>query len=148
MIHRLLPAALALIAVPAAAKECAVTGGPDNCVRVLACIGDDGLWFDGRAIGWNHGTIAGGLSDGGICTGSWAYTSQISAETRVSCDTGLEAAVVAISKDPATGTTVAEGRTDDGRRVTAWSGEYVMEFLRGPNGTPALPCTTAPIPLG
>lgn len=145
MIARLLPAAL--FALPVAAQDCVATGTADNCVRVLACIGDEGLWFDGRAIGWNRGTIAGELSDGSICTGRWAYTGDIANETHVSCDNGMEAAVIAIAQDPETGTTIGEGTTADGARVTAWSGRYVTDFL-GAGGTPALPCPESPIPLG
>ena len=148
MIARLLPAALALSALPAFAQVCETTGRSDNCVRVLACIGDRGLWFDGRAIGWNHGTIAGMLSDGSVCTGSWAYDSAVSSETYVTCDNDIDAAVFAVAQDPTTGTAIGEGMTSDGRRVTAWSGRYVLDFLRGDDGTPQLPCTDAQIPIG
>jgi hypothetical protein len=145
MFARLLPAAL--FALPAAAQDCVSTGEADNCVRVLACVGDDGLWFDGRAVGWDRGTIAGELSDGSVCTGTWRYTGGITSETFVSCDNGMEAAVLAIAQDLATGTTIGEGRTKGGRRISAWSGKYVMDFL-GAGGRPELPCTNAPIPLG
>ena len=40
---------------PAAAAPCDNTMRSDNCSRVLACVGEDGLWFDGRADGWNRG---------------------------------------------------------------------------------------------
>ncbi|MBM9593618.1 hypothetical protein [Roseitranquillus sediminis] len=119
MIRRLLPAALGLLALPAAAQECPHTGGPDNCSRVLACVGDDGLWFDGRAIGWGHGTVAGELSDGTLCTGEWAYQSAITSRTYISCDNGMEAVVIAVSQDPPTATSIGEGQTSDGRRITA-----------------------------
>jgi hypothetical protein len=144
MFARLLPAAL--FALPVAAQDCVTTGEADSCIRVLACVGD-GLWFDGRAIGWSGGTIAGRLSDGSLCTGSWRYTGGITSETFVSCDNGMEAAVLAIAQDLATGTTISEGRTTAGTRVTAWSGKYVTDFL-GAGGRPELPCTNAPIPVG
>jgi hypothetical protein len=59
----------------------------------------------------------------------------------------MEAAVLAIAHDLETGTTIGEGQTKRGRRITAWPGKYVMDFL-GAGGRPELPCTNAPIPLG
>jgi hypothetical protein len=148
MIARLLPPALAVLALPVFANpDCENTGGPDSCSRVLACIGEDGVWFDGRSVGWNSGTLAGELNDGTICTGSWAYTGPNVAEAHATCDHGLEIAVVAVAQDPPTGTTIAEGFTSDGRRVVAWTGNNVLEFLRGPRREPRLPCTGDPVPI-
>ncbi len=151
MINRLLPvvAILWMQAAPAQQMEpaCEQTGGPDSCSRVLACVGDDGLWFDGRAIGWNSGTVAGELSDGTVCTGEWAYTSSNVAETFVRCDDGMEAFVVTTAQDPTTATSIGEGLTSDGRRVTVWTGANVLQFLRGDSGEPELPCTPSPIPI-
>lgn len=89
MFRALLPAALFLLRVgsePAATQSlveggahtaeqekmppCENTMAGDNCARVLACIGGDGLWFDGQARGWGRGIILGAMSDGTPCTGS------------------------------------------------------------------------------
>lgn len=42
-----------------------------NCVRVRACVGDQGLWFDGQAHGWDAGEVLGVLSNGVPCVGKW-----------------------------------------------------------------------------
>ena len=86
MFRLLLPAALSMMALlgpPAAAEtpripglsSCApLTGGfpafvnnpfsKDDCVRVLACAGQDGLRFDGQVRGWGAGQVMGVLADG------------------------------------------------------------------------------------
>ena len=33
------------------ATHCPMTADDANCVRVVACIGDEGVWFNGRAFG-------------------------------------------------------------------------------------------------
>jgi hypothetical protein len=148
MFTRLLPATLILAAVPALGQPaCEMTGGGDSCSRVLACVGEDGLWFDGRAIGWNTGTVAGELSDGTVCTGEWAYTSSHTAETYVRCDDGMEVVVVTVSRDPSTATSIGKGTTSDGRSVMVWTGGNILQFLRGDGDEPALPCTPDPIPI-
>jgi hypothetical protein len=158
MFARLLPAALLVAAPPVAAPPVAaqessgppreLTGRPDSCTRVVACIGDDGVWFDGRGAGWNEGTLAGQLSTGATCTGSWACTDATTARTVFACDDGTEGAALAVLQDPLTGTPIAEGTTTDGRAIVAWSGEHVLDVLRGPTGEPSLPCIPEGIPIG
>ena len=59
----------------------------------------------------------------------------------------MEAFVVTTSQDPTTATSIGEGLTSDGRRVTVWTGANVLQFLRGDSGEPELPCTPSPIPI-
>ncbi len=42
-----------------------------NCLRVLAYVGDQGLYFDGQAHGWDAGAVYGYLSDDTYCEGNW-----------------------------------------------------------------------------
>ena len=41
------------------AIHCPMTADDSNCVRVVACIGDEGVWFNGRAFGRGEGTFSG-----------------------------------------------------------------------------------------
>ena len=37
------------------ATHCPMTADDSNCVRVVACIGDEGVWFNSRAFGQGYG---------------------------------------------------------------------------------------------
>ena len=37
------------------AIHCPMTADDSNCVRVVARIGDEGVWFNGRAFGQGYG---------------------------------------------------------------------------------------------
>lgn len=144
-------AAILLVALstPAAAQEggpdmerpCENTRDADNCSRVLACIGRDGLWFDGRADGWDVGTLEGRLSDGELCEGHWGYVDANSALAELRCEDGLVARIEYVAQDPETGTGLGRGVTNDGRAVEAWTGRNVLDFLTPEGGrVPVLPC--------
>ena len=51
------------------ATRCPMTADDANCVRVVACIGDKGVWFNGRAFGRGEGTFSGTTSTGLMCEG-------------------------------------------------------------------------------
>jgi hypothetical protein len=53
------------------ATHCPMTADDANCVRVVACIGDEGVWFNGRAFGRGEGTFSGTTSMGLMCEGTW-----------------------------------------------------------------------------
>ena len=53
------------------ATHCPMTADDSNCVRVVACIGDEGVWFNGRAFGRGEGTFSGTTSTGLMCEGTW-----------------------------------------------------------------------------
>ena len=53
------------------ATHCPMTADDANCVRVVACIGDEGVWFNGRAFGRGEGTFSGTTSTGLMCEGTW-----------------------------------------------------------------------------
>ena len=44
-----------------------MTADDANCVRVVACIGDEGVWFNGRDFGRGEGTFSGTTSTGLMC---------------------------------------------------------------------------------
>jgi len=50
---------------------CPMTRDDSNCVRVVACIGDQGVWFNGRALGRSEVTFSGTTSTGLMCAGTW-----------------------------------------------------------------------------
>ena len=118
-----------------------------SCVRVLACVGDEGVYFDGAARGWDTGTVTGFMSDGTDCTGTW--TSGGMGGTGLSsltCDGDLTADVIYYSQDNDTGTVIGRGRDSLGRSLKVWSGLNVLAYL-SESGEPALPCTTGSIPI-
>ena len=137
--------ALALLPLPALAEGACrpVEGSTKSCSRVLACIGTEGEWFDGRATGWNEGTLDGTLGSGVACTGRWAYVAGGTAAAELLCEDGLEGTVSYFAQDGATGTGLGYGATTDGRRIEAWTGENVLGFLSGEDGVPRLPCAPA-----
>lgn len=154
MIRPFLPV-LIILATPAAAqnlvprvpeKPCVADAGPYNCVKNLACIGDEGLWFEGRAIGWNSGVLRGRMSNGIACEGTWTIEPSGLGRTEVSCEDGTTAEVISQYQDYETGTTVGRGVTSSGEKIRSFSGANVIEFLTE-DGTPVLPCGDAGIEL-
>jgi len=129
---------------------CENTRDVNNCVRFLACVGQDGLWLDGQARGWEIGTMAAQRSDGVFCEGNWAARVGPlgSGTARFLCSDGSAGQVIYFSQDPLTGTTIARGMDNLGRIIRAWSGENVLQFLGdGDVEAAKLPCTTAKIPI-
>ncbi len=135
------------------APACPMTGDQANCVRVLACIGMEGLWFNGRAFGQGAGTVAGLLSDGAECVGRWKSRNVLGlGQADVTCDNGLQVTVYYYLQDSYTGTVLGNGRTNRGELVRAWSGDKVLEYLSDPDHPEGenrvfLPCGSEPIPI-
>jgi hypothetical protein len=121
----------------------------DNCVRVLACVGDQGLQFDGKARGWDKGTVSGQISDFTQCTGTWDSDGPFGTGIgQMTCEDGVEMNVIYYSQDGITGTTIGRGTDTLGRALQVWSGENILEFLT-PDGsnTARLPCINGDIPI-
>ena len=135
---------LLALAVPAAAQEtCERTAEGESCVRVLACFGDTGRWFDGRAIGRGAGTVSGTTDDGVACEGTFdsSEDSDYFGTADFTCEDGLTGQVTYHTTDPETGTALGEGVAEDGTSIQVWTGEYVLEYLRRGTGEVArLPC--------
>lgn len=153
MIRTLLPV-LIFLAVPAAAQTvprvlegpCIADEGPHSCVKNLACIGDEGRWFEGRAFGWGSGVLVGRTSDGVVCEGTWEIEPSGYGRTEVACEDGTSAEVVSEYQDYETGTSIGRGITSSGEEIRSFSGENVVEYLTE-DGIPVLPCGDAGIEL-
>ena len=127
---------------------CEMTDDKDNCVRVLACIGDEGRWFAGRASGRGKGELEGADSNGLRCRGEWTSRNWFGAgQARVECSDGSAGTVIYTYQDEYTGTATGSGRMSTGQTIQSWSGNHVPEFLTRETGRPALPCGSAPVPI-
>lgn len=124
-------------------------GNRASCAPIVACVGEN-LWFSGRATGWNSGTLVGFLSDGSTCSGNWMSKNFFGlGQADVTCSNGLSARVFFTYQDGVTGTTTGTGLTTDMRRIRAWSGHNIRQFLRNDTGQiePHLMCGNAEIPI-
>lgn len=144
--------ALGLAAAPLVAqtRDCPTKDGRDSCTRVLACIGDAGVWFDGRSFGRGDGTLAGQTNEGTVCTGTWVSENVLGmGQADVTCDDGFAVRVFYYYQEPYTGTALGRGIGNDGRVVRSWSGLHVLDYLDdndSPEGA-LLPCGERPIPI-
>lgn len=127
-------------------SPCIARGGdPNSCVRVLACIGTQGEWFDGRAYGWDDGTVSGTTNLGIHCEGHWSTRFSIGT-SQLTCDDGRMIEMLYTNQDNATGTGIGHGRDSTGQPIQSWAGTHVLEFLT-PEGAvePRLLCGTQEI---
>ncbi|MGH1356953.1 MAG: hypothetical protein ACRBBS_18035 [Thalassovita sp.] len=152
MFRRCLPVALCLFAAfPAKAEPpCLQTQDQNNCARVLACVGGDGAYFDGRSKGWNTGTVTGRMDDGTTCSGQWTARGPFGfGLATLICQDGVTAQAIYYYMDGLTGTAIGSGSTSDGRAIRIWSGQNVLRYLT-PKGTVGakLPCGANSIPVG
>ena len=119
-----------------------------NCVRILACLGDDGVWFDGQARGWDQGTLTGLTSDGAACAGTWdSGQPSEPGRSNFECSDGTVGSVTYTTRDGETGTVIGSGSDNKGRSLRVWTGLFVLDFLRGENQRPELPCGAEAIPI-
>lgn len=151
MIRLILPAIIA--ASSAAAQDSSICRNvpfsTKNCVRVLACVGDQGVIFDGQARGWDAGGLTGQMSDGATCSGAWDSNGPMGTGlARLSCSDGTNMDVIYFNQDNITGTVIGQGQDNAGRAIRVWSGENVLQFLT-PQGAfgPALPCVQGDTPI-
>jgi hypothetical protein len=149
----LLPVAVLVfpLAVPAGAETRRdLTDDQTSCSRVLACFGSEGRWFEGRAFGRGTGTVAGMVSDGVNCSGTWtSENGQGRGEAWITCDDGMTLTVTTEYQDHYTGTTIGQGVANTGVAVKSWSGLHVADFLRRERDRPqaVLPCGRQEIPV-
>lgn len=146
MFRYILPVGL-LFASPLFAGEevklCPLTSDQNSCSRVLACVGDQGRWFHGRAFGRGSGTVTGRMNDGTACEGSWTQRGFMGfGQATVSCEDGSEVGVLYTYQDEWTGTVTGRGQTADGEAVQVWSGQNVLEYFDNQTGVVpgTLPC--------
>lgn len=149
----LLPLALAVsVGNPVWSQQslCPMTDDQANCVRILACIGDQGRWFHGRAYGRGQGTLAGSVSDGVQCAGNWTSRNAFgTGQANVVCDDGMEVTVIYFYQEEYTGTAEGKGISNREEIVKAWSGENVLAYFRdgSPTAQAVLKCGSFDIPL-
>jgi hypothetical protein len=149
----LLPVAFGILAMPVWAQNtdlCPMTDDNENCVRVVACIGDAGRWFHGRAYGRGTGTVAGVMSDGVACSGTWVSRNAVGmGEAEVTCDDAVTVRVLYYYQDSTTGTAKGRGETSTGDLVEIWSGTHVLDYFRDgdPSAEGLLQCGDYGIPM-
>ncbi len=151
MFLRLLPPMLCALPLPAMAQDvpCDLYSGAEACVPVLACVGDKGLWFDGRAYGSGPGRIEGVLSDGITCTGTWKARNIFGlGQSDLYCGDRRQARIFYTDRDGSTGTATGGGRSSRGEVIKAWAGDAIGTYLARKNGQESLPCAGGDIPLG
>ena len=118
-----------------------------NCVRVLACVGDAGVWFDGQARGWDTGPVKGRMSSGETCAGTWRSDGPGGTGlSSLGCSDATRVDVVYYSQDNDTGTVIGQGIDTKGRHIRVWSGTNVLAYLTE-EGQAALPCVQGDIPV-
>ena len=71
-----------------------MTADDANCVRVVACIRDEGVWFDGCDFGRGEGTFSGTTSTGLMCEGTWMSSNRFGlGQANVMCEDGRKGLV-------------------------------------------------------
>jgi hypothetical protein len=138
-------------ASPAIDQSCDQTyQGRDTCSPIVACLGEAGIYFTGRAIGWNTGTFAGETNAGFTCFGQWQLKGFLGlGEATIECDNDLTGAIYFTYQDPETGTAIGIGRLSNGGTVQMWSGHNIRQFLKNESGevNPRLMCAEVEVPI-
>lgn len=142
--NRLWVPVLLALSGPVTADEglCPLTDGQASCSRVLACVGDQGRWFHGRAFGRGAGRVAGVMSDGVQCEGHWVSRNWAGlGQADVTCSDGAQISVIYTYQDAYSGTATGRGQSSTGEAVQIWSGENVLGYLDALTGRMrVLPC--------
>jgi len=154
MFHRLLPALAFFVASLPVHSEtldaCVMTDDQTDCVRVIACIGDQGRWFQGRSFGRGAGTLTGRINDGVTCNGTWTSSNAFGmGQADVVCSDDMTVTVIYFYQDSYTGTAIGRGNASDGTLVESWSGEHVLDYFRdgSPDAEAVLKCGDYGIPM-
>lgn len=106
-----------------------------NCVPMVGCVGEEGGYFTGRAIGWSEGTLAVQSSAGAFCSGEWVARNALGVgQAKFVCDDGATGVVFFTYQHPETGTAVGLGTMSDGAKVQVWSGNNIRQFLADQSG--------------
>ena len=134
------------------AGVCDMTNDTTSCTRVVACIGVEGKWFNGRAFfGRGKGVLDGQLSTGAHCTGRWVARNLMGlGQADLKCNDGMTATVLYTVQDSYTGTALGFGRTNHDEPVEAWSGQHVLAYFQNEdreNPVISMQCGLTSIPL-
>ena len=125
--------------------------GRATCAPLIACMGETGIYFTGRAIGWNSGTFAGETNAGFACFGEWTFKGLLGlGEAVIECDNGLTGVIYFTAQDAETGTAIGIGRLSNDTKVQMWSGHNIRQFLKNESGEvePRLMCADVEVPVG
>ncbi len=148
LVLTLLPVFWATGVVAGDHNSCDHASNKSDCTPVYACIGEQGEWFKGQALGQTKGSITGKLASGANCTGKWNASG--AGKFDLTCTNGTYMQVYYTENDPATKTAIGQGISMDGRFVQGWSGKDVETFFTDPlssqRGT--LICGSNEVPLG
>ncbi len=143
-----------LLSVPAHAQgeaPCTIkTGKKSSCAPIIGCIPATGVFFSGRALGWNKGILAGTTSDGAVCTGDWVSRNALGlGASNIFCDNGVNAKVFFFYQDSLTGTATGHGITNSGNKIQVWAGQNIKAYISKETGQvdPKLLCGTTEIPI-
>jgi hypothetical protein len=117
------------------AGACDTTNGQLDCARVIACIGVDGKWFNGRAMfGRGEGALEGQLSTGAACKGHWVARNFLGlGQADVKCNDGMTVTILYTVQDTYTGTAIGYGSSNRGEPIKAWSGQNVLAYFQNEN---------------
>ena len=129
------------------ATHCPRTADDSNCVRVVACIGDEGVWFNGRAFGRGEGTFSGTKSTGLMCEGTWMSRNAFGlGQADVMCEDGRKGRVFYTYQDEYTGTAVGQARCILGKRSKFGQEQMYWNICAGTqaNGLPTSPVMGVP----
>jgi len=134
------------------AGSCDTTNDQASCTPVVACIGVEGTWFNGRAFfGRGEGVLDGQISTGAHCKGRWVEQNLFGlGQADLECDDGMTITLLYTVLDSYTGTAIGHGRTNRGELVEAWSGQNVLAFIQNEdpeNPVITLHCGVTSIPL-
>lgn len=126
-----------------------MTEDQSNCTRIVACVGNQGVWFNGRGFGNGAGTFAGAMSDGSTCSGDWVARNAIGiGQASVTCTDGRKGTVYYTYQDPRTGTALGKGRMNTGEDIEIWTGRNVLAYLSAKTGQALiLPCSGGAVPI-
>lgn len=129
-------------------NSCDHAHSDNDCTPVYACIGEQGEWFKGQALGQTKGSLTGILASGANCLGKWS--SHGAGKFDLTCTNGTYMQVYYTTSDPVTKTTIGQGISMDGRFVQGWSGKNVQSYFSDPESsqTGTLHCGSSEVPLG
>ena len=132
------------------ATQCPMTADDANCVRVVPCIGNKGVWFHGRAFRRGE-EISRTTSTGLICERTWMSRNAFGlGQADVTCEDGRKGRVFYTYQDEYTGTAVGQRPMHSGEKIKIRSGTNVLEYLRGDTGERIayLPCDGGAMLMG
>ncbi|MBW4706883.1 hypothetical protein KX928_03685 [Roseobacter sp. YSTF-M11] len=125
-------------------------GASEVCVPFVGCVGEQGDFFTGRALGRSEGTLAVETDSGTFCSGEWVPRNFIGVgQANFSCDDGRIGIAYFTYQDPRTGTATGHGLLSDGSKLRVWTGNNIRQFLavdpNNPNGN--LTCANSVVPI-